>query len=156
MCPEKKLSSMYLMHLTGSKAVLGGKLLTSHLTDLGLISTGLASPCKVDLKLLCCLNICSKKGCGSVLSAETPCSMGQEELLILLVTIFPKALLGFLLTIYFQHWQHILKPFRNRLYFLLKQWHCHPHWFYYHLEELYSLCWLKNWFIRIYKLILGL
>ena len=57
--------------LTVSKVVLGEKLLTSHLSDLGLISTSLVPPGRVDLDLLCCCDIFSNKGCEFVVSADT-------------------------------------------------------------------------------------
>ena len=55
MSSEKKPAILYLMDLTVSNAQRGWKILTSHLTDLGLKSTSLAPPCKValDLEFLC-------------------------------------------------------------------------------------------------------
>ena len=76
-----------------------GKLLTSCLTDLGLLYTSLAPPCKLSLELLRCCNLCSNKRSGFVVPAVTTYAMEQDELLILLMIIFPKALLRPLLTL---------------------------------------------------------
>ena len=82
------------MYLTTSKVLPGEKLLTSHLRALGLISTSLVPPCRVDLELLCCCNLFSNKSCESIVSAGTSCTVVQEELLMLLMIVFPEAFLG--------------------------------------------------------------
>ena len=69
MSSKENPPSLSMMDLTISKALSCGKLLTSYLTDLGLISTSLASPCKMDLELLCCCNLCSN--CGFAVPAGT-------------------------------------------------------------------------------------
>ena len=63
------------MHLTISNVLPGEKLL---MTDLGLIFTSL--------------------GCEFVVSASNLCTVLQEELLMLLMIMFPRVLLGLLLT----------------------------------------------------------
>ena len=50
MSSDKMLRNLSLMHLIVSKVLPGEKLLTSHLTVLGLISTSLVPPCRVDLE----------------------------------------------------------------------------------------------------------
>ena len=76
---------MSLMHLTISNVLPGEKLL---MTDLGLIFTSLVPPCRVELN----------KGCKFVVSASNLCTVLQEELLMLLMIMFPRVLLGLLLT----------------------------------------------------------
>ena len=83
MSSDKKPPNLSLMRRAVSKVILGEKLLTSHLTDLGLISTSLVPPCGVDLELLCCCNVFSNKGC---------------EIVNAVAGMFPKGLLGLLLT----------------------------------------------------------
>ena len=85
------------MHLTVSKVLPGEELLTFHLTILGLISTNLVPTRRVDLELLSCCNPFSNKGCEFAVPAGTSCTVVQEELLMLLMVMFPKALLGLLL-----------------------------------------------------------
>ena len=89
------------MHLTVSKVLPGEKVLTleiTHLAILGLISTNLVPPWRVNLELLCCCNLFSNKRYEFVVSVGTSCTVVQEELLMLLMIMFPKALLGLLLT----------------------------------------------------------
>ena len=74
MSPEKKPHRLSLMHQSTSKSLPGGKLLTSHLIDLGLILTSITPLYKVDLELLCCCNLCSNRVCGFVVSAGTSCT----------------------------------------------------------------------------------
>ena len=98
MSSDKKPPKLSLIHLTVSNVQPGKKLLTSHLTDLGLISNSLFPPCKVDLELLCCCILFSNKGCGFIVSAVTSCTLMQKELLMLLMIMFTKDLLDFSLT----------------------------------------------------------
>ena len=99
MSSNREPPSLSLMHRTVSKVLRVEKSLTSHLTVLDLISTNLVLPCRVDLELLCCCNLFSNEGCEFVVSAGTSCIVVQEELLMLLtMMMFPKALLGLLLT----------------------------------------------------------
>ena len=69
----QKPPNLSFMHLAVSNVWPGGTLLTSHLTVLGLISTNLVPP-------------------------GTSCTVVQEELLMLLMKMLPKAFLGLLLT----------------------------------------------------------
>ena len=94
---DRKPLNQSLIHLTVSNVLPGEKLLISHLTVLDLISTNLVPPCRVDLELLCYCNLFSNKGCEFVVSASTSCTVVREELLMLLMIMFSKALLGLLL-----------------------------------------------------------
>ena len=80
---DKKTPNLSLMHLIVSKVLSGEKLLTSHLTVLGLRSTSLVPPCRVDLELLCCCNLFSNKGCEFAVSAVTSCTVVQKSKLTL-------------------------------------------------------------------------
>ena len=51
MSSDRNCPQLFLMHLTVSKVLPGEKLLTCHLTILGLISISLVPPCRVDLDL---------------------------------------------------------------------------------------------------------
>ena len=55
------------------------------------------SACRVYLELLWWCNIFSNKGCKFVVSAGTSCTVVQEEFLMLLMIMFPKAWLVLLL-----------------------------------------------------------
>ena len=79
------------MHLAVSKVLPGEKLLTSHFTVLGLVSTNLVPPYRVDLELLCCCNLFLNIACEFVVSAGTSSTEVQEELLMLLLIMFPKS-----------------------------------------------------------------
>ena len=96
---NRKPPNLYLMHLTVSKVLLGEKLLTFRLTVLGLISTNLVPSCRADLELLCYYNLFSSEGCEFVVSVGTSCTVVLEKLLMLLMIMFPKTLLGLLLTL---------------------------------------------------------
>ena len=91
--------NLSLMHLTLSKILPGEKVKTSRLTVLGLISTSLVAPCRIDIELLCCCNLFSRKGCEFVVSARNPYRVVQKELLILLMIMFWRAWLGLLWTL---------------------------------------------------------
>ena len=115
MSSTRKPPNLSLMHLAVSKVLPGEKLLTSHFTFLGLVSTNLVPPYRVDLELLCCCNLFSNKGCEFVVSAGTSCTEVQEELLLLLMLMFPKVSLDLLLT------PPALKiEIRNRLYLFVR------------------------------------
>ena len=146
MSSDRNLPNLSLMHLTVSNVLPSEKVLNSHLTVLGFIFTSLVPLCRVDLELLGFCNLFWNKGCEFVVSAGTSCIVVQEELLMLLMIIFPKALLGLLLT------PHALTIYpSNFLKSTLpspRQRHCHLHRLDENPQKFFCLCWVKNWLLK--------